>query len=112
MTLFQDMQGKVEDFWAAQLRNKDNLSTHVAYKLDFKGPSVNLNTACSSSLVAIHMACQSLLNGEAEMAVSGGVSIPANELNGYLYREGLVLSKDGHCRAFDKDSSGTRNNFV
>jgi len=107
MTLFQDMQGKVEDFWAAQLRNKDNLSTHVAYKLDFKGPSVNLNTACSSSLVAIHMACQSLLNGEAEMAVSGGVSIPANELNGYLYREGLVLSKDGHCRAFDKDSSGT-----
>ncbi len=55
--------------------DKDYISTRVSYKLNLCGPSLTIQTACSSSLVAIHVACQSLLNGECDMALAGGASI-------------------------------------
>ncbi|RMG97446.1 MAG: SDR family NAD(P)-dependent oxidoreductase [Chloroflexi bacterium] len=87
--------------------DKDFLTTRVSYLFDLKGPSVNVQTACSTSLVAIHLACQSLLNGECDMALAGGVTIELPHRQGYLYHEGEILSPDGHCRAFDADSEGT-----
>lgn len=87
--------------------DKDVLSTRVSYQLDLRGPSVNIQTACSTSLVAVHMACQSLLNFECDMALAGGVTIEVPHGLGYLYREGEILSRDGHCRPFDASSSGT-----
>ncbi|MGD2085191.1 MAG: amino acid adenylation domain-containing protein [Candidatus Aminicenantes bacterium] len=95
------------DYWAAlQLTNKDFLSLRVAYKLGLKGPAIELKTACSTSLVAIHMACQALLNGECDMALAGGVTVAIPHQEGYMYREGMVLSPDGHCRAFDNRAGG------
>ncbi|MGB8688993.1 MAG: alpha/beta fold hydrolase, partial [Microcoleus sp.] len=87
--------------------DKDFLPTRVAYKLNFTGPAVNIQTACSTSLVAVHMACQSLLNGECDMALAGAVSIKIPQKEGYLYQEGMILSPDGHCRAFDAKAQGT-----
>ena len=87
--------------------DKDFLSTRVSYCLDLKGPSVNIQTACSTSLVAIHYACQSLLSGESDMAVAGGVTIDMPHGRGYLHEEGEILSPDGRCRAFDHRSRGT-----
>ena len=87
--------------------DKDFLATRVAYKLNLKGPCVNVQTACSTSLVAVHLAVQSLLNGECDMALAGGVSIHIPQKTGYLYREGMILSPDGHCRAFDAGARGT-----
>src|SRR5581483_350865 len=87
--------------------DKDFLSTMVSYKLGLRGPSVVVQTACSTSLVAVHLACQSLLNGECNMALAGGVSIRLPQRSPYLYQEGGILSPDGHCRAFDADSQGT-----
>ncbi|HKH44737.1 MAG TPA: polyketide synthase, partial [Thermoanaerobaculia bacterium] len=86
---------------------KEFLPTWVSYKLDLRGPSVNVQTACSSSLVAVHMACQSLLNGECDLALVGGVSVRSLERRGYFYQDGAILSPDGHCRAFDASSGGT-----
>lgn len=86
---------------------KDHLSTLVSYKLNFTGPSVTVQTACSTSLVAVHLACQSLLNGDCEMALAGGVSLQLPQKTGYLYQEGGILSPDGHCRAFDSKAQGT-----
>lgn len=83
------------------------LTTRVAYKLNLTGPAVHFSTACSTSLVAVHHACQSLLNGECEMALAGGVSYLGSQNQGYLYEEGLVLSPDGHCRSFDAKAKGT-----
>ncbi len=83
------------------------LATRVSYELDLRGPSMNVQTACSSSLVAIHLACQSLLNGECDLALAGGSTISPEQNKGYLYKEGEILSPDGHCRAFDAKSSGT-----
>ncbi len=87
--------------------DKDVLTTRVSYELNLHGPSINVQTACSTSLVAVHLACQSLLNQECDMALAGGVTIEFPHGRGYLYREGEILSRDGHCRAFDADSSGT-----
>jgi myxalamid-type polyketide synthase MxaB len=58
-------------------------------------------------LVAVHLACQSLLAGECDIALAGAVSIQTPQKMGYLYREGMILSSDGHCRAFAADASGT-----
>lgn len=87
--------------------DKDFLTTRASYLLDLKGPSVNVQTACSTSLVAIHMAVQSLLNGESDMALAGGVTIELPHRQGYLFEQGEILSPDGHCRAFDADAAGT-----
>ena len=87
--------------------DKDFLSTRVSYIFDLLGPSVNVQTACSTSLVAIHMAIQSLLNGECEVALAGGVTIELPHHHGYLFKENEILSPDGHCRPFDASSGGT-----
>jgi acyl transferase domain-containing protein/acyl carrier protein len=87
--------------------DKDFLPTRVSYKLNLKGPSLNVQTACSTSMVAVHLACQSLLGGECDMALAGGVSVNAQQGIGYLYTEGGIASPDGHCRAFDVDARGT-----
>jgi len=86
--------------------DKDYVPTRVSYLLNLKGPSVNVQSACSTSLVAVHVACQSLLNGECDMALAGGTTIYCPQKAGYLYREGMIRSPDGHCRAFDARAQG------
>ncbi|MHC5769901.1 MAG: type I polyketide synthase [Nostoc sp.] len=87
--------------------DKDFLPTRVAYKLNLTGTAVNVQTACSTSLVAVHLACQSLLNCECDMALAGGVTLSIPQKIGYLHQEGMILSPDGHCRAFDAKAQGT-----
>jgi non-ribosomal peptide synthase protein (TIGR01720 family) len=87
--------------------DKDHVPTRVSYKLNLRGPSVNVQTACSTSLVATHLACQSLLSGECDVALAGGSSVTVPLRAGYRYEEGSILSPDGHCRAFDAASDGT-----
>ena len=87
--------------------DKDFLATRTSYTFDLRGPSINVATACSTSLVAVHMACQSLVSGESDVALAGGCTIELPHGQGYVYREGEVLSPDGHCRTFDKDAAGT-----
>ncbi|MDB6024686.1 MAG: amino acid adenylation enzyme/thioester reductase family protein [Verrucomicrobiales bacterium] len=96
------------DVYQAMIGNdKDFLATRTSYKLNLRGPSFTVQTACSTALVAIHVACQSLLNGECEMALAGGVSANRASGAGYLLQEGAILSPDGHCRAFDAQAQGT-----
>ena len=87
--------------------DKDFLVTRVSYLLDLKGPAVNVQTACSTSLVAAHMGVQALLSGECDMALAGGVTLEIPHRRGYHYKEGEVLSPDGHCHAFDHRGQGT-----
>ncbi|HYY98620.1 MAG TPA: type I polyketide synthase, partial [Pyrinomonadaceae bacterium] len=87
--------------------DRDHLATQTAYKLNLKGPCLNIQTACSTSLVAVHVACQSLLNQECDIALAGGVSVGVPQGQGALYQEGGIVSPDGHCRAFDARAGGT-----
>ncbi|WP_079127094.1 type I polyketide synthase [Streptomyces sp. TP-A0874] len=83
------------------------VATRVAHALDLRGPAVGVQTACSSGLVAVHTACQSLLSGECDMALAGGVSIRVPHRAGYLYDPGAIMSPDGSCRPFDERAAGT-----
>jgi acyl transferase domain-containing protein/acyl carrier protein len=87
--------------------DKDYLPTRTSYKLNLKGPSINVQTACSTTLVTVHLACQSLLNGECDMVLSGGSSVQIPQKAGHLFQEGMIVSPDGHCRAFDARAQGT-----
>src|SRR4051812_26515382 len=87
--------------------DKDFLAPLVSYRLNLRGPSVNVATACSTSLVAVHLACQGLLNRECDVALAGGVSVTFPQKVGHFYQEGGIFSADGHCRAFDAGATGS-----
>lgn len=89
------------------LNDKDYMTTRISYKMNLTGPSYGIQTACSSSLTSIHVACRALEQGECEMALAGGVSVMLPKKTGYVYEDGMIFSKDGHCRVFDKDATGT-----
>ncbi|MEU8889955.1 beta-ketoacyl synthase N-terminal-like domain-containing protein [Streptomyces sp. NPDC048442] len=89
------------------LNDKDFLATAASYRLGLRGPAVSVQTACSASLVAVHMAVQSLLSHESDIALAGGSTIELPHRIGYLYKEGSIASPDGHCRPFDHRAEGT-----
>lgn len=101
-----DQSGSVNNLLTLIGNDKDYLASLIAYKLNLRGPAVNVQTACSTSLVAVHLACQSLLDRECDTALAGGVTIQLPQTNGYLHQQGGILSPDGHCRAFDGDAAG------
>ncbi|MFI5957625.1 SDR family oxidoreductase [Cryptosporangium sp. NPDC051539] len=85
---------------------RDSLASLVSYKLDLRGPSITVQTFCSTSLVAVHLAAQSLLNFECEVALAGGAFLPLPQ-GGYLCEDGGILSPDGEVRAFDAAANGS-----
>lgn len=98
ISFYQMMTGNANDF----------LCTRVAYKLNLSGPAINIQTACSTSLVAVERACRDLREGLCDMALAGGVSLVGGiDSSGYVYQEGMILSPDGKCRAFDAAAGGT-----
>lgn len=87
--------------------DKDFLATRVAYQLGLDGPAMSVQTACSSSLVAVHLARQSLLLGECDLALAGGVSVRLPHYAGYRRVVGGIHAGDGHCRPYDVAANGT-----
>ncbi|WP_396837098.1 type I polyketide synthase [Mycobacterium sp. ITM-2016-00317] len=87
--------------------DKDHLATRAAHQFDFRGPALSVATACSSSLVAVHLACQSILNGECDIALAGGSSLRIPHHVGYWYEQGGMVSPTGRCRPFDVRADGT-----
>ena len=85
----------------------ESLAMRISYKLKLRGESVNVHTACSTGLVTVHMACQSLLLGQSDIALAGAVRLSMPQRTGYVCQEGMIFSPDGHCRAFDQSARGT-----
>lgn len=87
--------------------DKDYAATRIAYRLGLHGPALAVQTACSSSLVATHLACQSLLSHECDAALVAACSLPLPGDIGYMHAAAGIRSRDGRCRPFDAQSSGT-----
>ncbi len=85
--------------------DKDYLPTRIAHSLNLTGPALAVQSACSSSLAAVHLACQSLRQGECNLALAGGVNLDSRP-RGYVYQEGGIYAKDGVCRPFDASATG------
>jgi acyl transferase domain-containing protein/thioesterase domain-containing protein len=104
----RDIAEAMGEFLVRHTGNDMNfLATRASYDLDLRGPSINVQTACSSGLVAVHLARQSLLARECDMALIGGSTIVLPMGQGYHWKEGEILSPDGHCRPYDHRSAGT-----
>lgn len=89
------------------LNRTEYLATQAAYRLNLRGPAMTVLTACSSTLVAVHLACQALRAGECDAAIAGGSVVRLPYGHGYLWTPEGLGSRDGHCRPFDADASGT-----
>ncbi|HBL26797.1 MAG TPA: hypothetical protein DD490_08190 [Acidobacteria bacterium] len=85
---------------------RDYFATRISYKLDLRGPSLNVQTACSTSLVAVHLACQSLLAYQCTAALAGGVRLSVPQKTGYVSPEGSIFAPDGRCRSYDVRGQG------
>lgn len=97
----------IDSFSKTYLSDPSFMASMVAFKLNLKGPCYYVDTACSTSLSTIHLACRSLLLNECGVAVTGGIRVNSFNDVGYLYQEGMIESRDGHCKTFDADASGT-----
>ncbi|MDO4610282.1 polyketide synthase Pks13 [Corynebacterium sp.] len=82
------------------------IANRVSYAFDFRGPSVQIDTACSSSLVAIHQAVRALRDGDADLALAGGVNILAAPHASLAFGRLGVFSETGAIHAFSDDASG------
>jgi acyl transferase domain-containing protein/NADPH:quinone reductase-like Zn-dependent oxidoreductase/surfactin synthase thioesterase subunit/NADP-dependent 3-hydroxy acid dehydrogenase YdfG len=82
------------------------LANRISYDFNLKGPSLTLDTACSSSLAAMHLACQSLWGGEAEMAIAGGVNLMLRPESSIMMSKAGFLNPDQYCKAFDAAANG------
>ena len=102
----EEVGDTLDDYQVIIASDNDYLATRVAFKLHLTGPAVTIQTACSTSLVAVHMACRSLLGGECDIALAGGVSIRVPQQAGYLYKDSSTSSPDGHTRPFDVRARG------
>ncbi len=82
------------------------LANRVSYVFGFHGPSMAVDTACSSSLVAVHLASQSIWNGECSLALAGGVNAMIVPTMTIAESKGGFLSPDGRCKTFDASANG------
>lgn len=94
-------------FQVTAVSDKDYIASRTAYALDLKGPAINVQSACSTSLLAIAQAVESIRNGQCDVALAGASSMLVPINSGHLYEDGAMLSRDGHCRAFDAEAQGT-----
>ena len=111
----------MNDYWdiQASTAQRDHISPHVpmgvsltaianrlSYVFNLKGPSMTIDTACSSSLVCVHLACQSIWNGEIDQALAGGVNLIIRPESSIMMSKGNFLSPDGYCKSFDSRANG------
>ncbi|WGV24576.1 type I polyketide synthase [Halotia branconii] len=81
-------------------------ANRISYLLDLHGPCWAVDTACSSSLVAVHQACQSLRQGECEMALAAGVNLILTPQLTVTFSQAGMMASDGRCKTFDADADG------
>jgi acyl transferase domain-containing protein len=84
----------------------DFAATRIAYRLDLRGEAITVQTGCSSSLTAVHLASQSLLSGQSDVALAGGASVPRDQERPYAVEEGMIASPSGACRPFEERADG------
>jgi len=102
-----DLVERAGQFNVRLLNEKDYIATRTAYQLNLKGPAVAVYSACSTSLLAIAQAVSAIRDGQCDVALAGAASITSPLKSGHFYEEGSIMSKDGHCRPFDAQATGT-----
>ncbi|MTJ80585.1 MAG: acyltransferase domain-containing protein [Telmatospirillum sp.] len=97
--------GRIDAYWGTGT-SFSAVSGRLSHSLGLQGPSLTVDTACSSSLTAIHLACQSLLKGECDLAMAGGVNVIASPAIFRSMGDAGALAPDGRCKTFDDSADG------
>lgn len=82
------------------------VANRLSYQFDFRGPSMAVDTACSTGLVVTHLACQSLRDGETDMAIVGAVNLMLSPFSSLAHAKGLPMAADARCKTFDDRADG------
>ncbi|MFC8382846.1 type I polyketide synthase [Nocardia sp. NPDC057272] len=82
------------------------VANRLSHSFDLRGPSIAVDTACSASLVALHLASQSLRNGECDLAIVGGVNLIVTPGQTITLDAAGALAPDGRSKAFDASADG------
>jgi acyl transferase domain-containing protein len=85
----------------------DTMTSNALYYMGLTGEAVTVAAVCAGFHYAVHLACQSLLLGQTDMAIAGGAMVRLPHPRGHLWEENRILSRDGHCRPFDANGTGT-----
>jgi len=94
------------DFYGITGTNNCMVANRISYLFNWTGPSIAVDTACSSALVAVHLACQSLWNGESNLVLAGGVNaLLSSKVTFNMVQAGLV-DPNGRCKTFDARANG------
>jgi acyl transferase domain-containing protein/NADPH:quinone reductase-like Zn-dependent oxidoreductase/acyl carrier protein len=83
-----------------------SLPGRISYMLDLRGPSLTIDAGCAASLAAVHIALQSVRNGECDLALAGGVNLILHPQLTISYCSAGMLSPDGYCKSFDASANG------
>jgi 3-oxoacyl-[acyl-carrier-protein] synthase II len=109
---FSDFQRMLARDWAA-LDGYALLGTtasfaanRLSHAFDLRGPSTCSSVGCASSTVALHEACRSLLLGEVELALAGGVELMLSPESSIMLSQAGVFSERGQCRTLDAQADG------
>ena len=81
-------------------------ANRLSFFYDLRGPSMAIDTACSSSLVAFHQACQAIISGDIDQALTGGISLHMHPFGFMIFAKASMLSRTGRCHAFDQSGDG------
>jgi amino acid adenylation domain-containing protein len=99
--------GSGMNLYNRQHQSRDSIATRVAYRLGLTGPAIGVQSASSSSLVAVHLACQALRSGDADLALAGAAAVQVPQATTYHPTPDSILSPSGQIRAFAADADGT-----
>lgn len=105
-TLLMDNPAQNMDAYVGTGNTNCIAANRISYLFDFTGPSLGIDTACSSSLVAVHLACQSIWNGDSSLALAGGVRIILSPWIAVSFGKAGFMAPDGRCKAFDSRANG------
>jgi acyl transferase domain-containing protein/NAD(P)-dependent dehydrogenase (short-subunit alcohol dehydrogenase family)/acyl carrier protein len=117
---FSDPDEQTGVFTAAMFGHYQNLNTdgavtsssfasianRISYTFNFQGPSLCVDTMCSGSLTALHLAINSLRNGECRQALVGAVNIMPHPGKFKQLSAGRFLSPSGRCHSFGIEADG------
>jgi len=103
----KDIENRVGSVTLEIASEKDHIAPRISFLMNLRGPSLSIHTACSTGLTVVDAAVNALISGQCDIAMAGGIDISVPQKSGQIYQEEGIFTRDGHCRPFDADATGT-----